>query len=83
MYFEFGLYIKNNPGYDSLATDICTFKGNVAYSFVLLYKTVSYNLNYRTILAVSSFFYFVSHICPANSFDNQELSGYLLPPSDT
>lgn len=82
IYFEFELCIKNNPGYDSLATDIYTLKENVVYSFVLLYKIVSCNLNYRTILAVNTFFNFVSRICPANSCDNQELSGYLLPLSE-
>lgn len=80
-----GLYINNNPylyDYDTLATDGYTFKGNVAYSFVSICKFVSCNLIYITILTVNSFFYFVSYICPATSFDNQELSGCFLPPRE-
>lgn len=51
MYIEFVL--QNNPGYDVSATNMCTLKENVAYLFVLLCKTVSYDLIYTAILPVS------------------------------
>lgn len=50
MYIEFVL--QNNPGYDVSATKMCTLKENVAYFFVLLCKTVSYDLIYTTILTL-------------------------------
>lgn len=51
MYIEFVL--QNNPGYDVSAIKMYTLKENVVYFFVLLCKTVSYDLIYTTILTLS------------------------------
>ena len=44
--------------------DNCAFEVNVPYSFVLLYKIVSCDLIYRTILTVDGFSFFLSILWP-------------------